>query len=541
MKKAFAVVITLILSLTALTGCKVKFSRPGVKPLSSCEVKIVLAAEGTPEDYSTVVNEINYRLMEDGRPYRIKFDFVSFNNYGTTLESKAKEKYDLGWIHVDTMTDYHSKDLLLDIDDYYAEYGKVLKERTPAYALEQAKINGKLYAVPRHAPVANGDSTLLLRGDWLREAGLISDTKAEITTIDEYNQYLAYVHNNKTTGEGAFAYANDNANIHLLREIAPTFYFPVKGSWGQRPLYVDLANPENGKYVVKNFYETQEFRDWADQAAEYIDAGWAAVSLANPMSSYTNSLTGTVASHSIVYQNEQVTRFKAINGSGEMYTLFFEPEDEAGNSVNKYVVTGSDNMMAVLKFSANPNEAIDFLNWMRSSQENHDLVCYGIEGEHYYKVGEDTADKLAKISFKDPKSSTYIPTNKRYMNYMPSFSFNDIGYMRFSEHCGDTYIERVRNWEKNDAQGKPVNYTISPLVGFNLDTTNNTLLTLKASVLNKDGKVDQMVTGRLKRSDIVASTGKTEYAQLLQDVQDGRISELIAEVQRQIDAFMAGK
>ena len=113
----------------------------------------------------------------------------------------------------------------------------------------------------------------------------------------------------------------------------------------------------------------------------------------------------------------------------------------------------------------------------------------------------------------------------------PYWAYNDVSYQRYSEHIDDEWIEETVNWEKNDAQGNPENYNVSPLVGFNIYPTSAYKIAFE-KVSNKMGMMAQLLQGREDPSSI---------AKMIADTDANGMNDLIAEVQRQIDAFLAKK
>ena len=61
---------------------------------------------------------------------------------------------------------------------------------------------------------------------------------------------------------------------------------------------------------------------------------------------------------------------------------------------NDFITFYTYNCNAVPVTSKHPEAALDFLQWLYSSQENHDLFMYGIEGETYNAVGDNRKEKI---------------------------------------------------------------------------------------------------------------------------------------------------
>ena len=175
--------------------------------------------------------------------------------------------------------------------------------------------------------------------------------------------------------------------------------------------------------------------------------------------------------------------------------------------------------MVVLSQSQNVEEVVDFFAWMKN-QNNHDLMTLGVKNENYYLTTG------GKITF--TKDGITIPENKRFYINAPYWAYNDISYTRWSEFIDDAWIEETVNWEKNDANGNPENYVVSPLAGFNIYPTSAYKIAFE-KVNNKMAMVTTLLQGR---------TNPSEIQKLITDTNAAGISDLIAEVQRQIDEYL---
>ena len=483
--------------------------------LKETTIRILLPAVSTIYDHINVTAAINNELMKDGKPYKVAIEYASDTNYSITLEDKAKEGYDLAWSHVDNVQDLISKEVIkTNLMPYMEKWGQRILEEVPEYAFAQFTDyeTGGLFAIPRHMPTADDRSRLLVRKDWMEEAG-IEEIK-DIATLDKYFNAIEQKYGDT---DGFYALFPDTGNVHLLREIAPTFYFPCGSD--TYPIYVDVTDPN---LEVKNFLTTREFTTWVNKCRSYVTAGLAP---SDPGSNkadnmFNAGLTGAIADYSVVKLSERVLNFKANQPEGELYDVFLESETN-----KKWVMRGGDNCMVVLSNSENVEEVMDFFSWTKD-QENHDLVTLGVYGENYY-LTED-----GKITFTNPEDpSETIPQNKRFCVNAPYWAYNDITYQRWSEHISDEWIEETVNWEKNDENGNPVNYNVSPLNGFNIYPSNEYKIAFQ-KVSDKMSMMATLLQGRVDPSEI---------SKMVEETNANGMQDLIDEVQRQIDAFLASK
>ncbi len=499
--------------------------------LEATTLNILLGADQAPADARAVQTAINNELKRSGKPYTVNFEYTSISGYAVTVEDKAKNGFDAAWSHIDNIGDMLSKNVIkTNLMPYIEKWGQQILADVPEYGFAQFTDyrNGGLYAIPRHAPMADDRSRLQVRKDWMDQVGI-----DEIKTIDQYDNYLTKISTTvgigmddaNTKKPGFYANPADQANVHLLREICPDFYFPVYG-YGVRPIYIDI-NPSNGKYEVKSFYQTPEFVEWITKCREYVDLGYAPTSVLSGSleGQFNNGLLGSLGQFSVVKMAERIDNFKLANPTGELYDVFFESEDNL-----KTVMRGGDNCMVVLANSTHVEEVIDFFNWTKN-QKNHDLVCLGVEGVNYFLTDD------GRVTF--TKNGQTIPANKRYSIYAPYWAYNDLDYMRFSEYLSDEWVEETKNWELNDEDGNPVNYKVSPLIGFNIIQTNE-YKTAYNRVSSVSTVVEQLATGR-EDPERMTTEGITVRQKLVKDITENGIDELIAVVQKQLDDFLASK
>lgn len=547
--KAIILVLTCILSFS-VTACGSVAPEDGPiivrDRLEATELKIIFASEGGPADAQAVENKINSELANDGKPYRVDFEFIQFVNYMTNVESKAKAGYDAAWVHIDNVPDMLQKGVIKkNIKPYLDVWGQKLYEEVPEYAFTQVTgKDGGIYAVPRHAPMANDREILMVRKDWMDTLGIDS-----MTTLDEFNRYLAGTQS-MNASKGGFA-AHLGENSFLLRQFAPNFYFPYYENQ-RRPIYINI---NDGSFTVKSFYNTQNFLDMCAQAYSYKRAGYLPTSsVTNVEQQFNSGLTAGVIEYSVLKMTERIDAFKSVNRTGELYDFFIgqtqekylnEVTEETENKNNlveipKVVFRGVDNMMVSLAYSKHTEEFIDFMCWTKD-QDNYDLVNYGVKGENFYLTQDDPAtadvDEGGRITFIDPETGSIVPDDKQFLIKMPYWAFNDIDYMRYSEDLSAEYVASIKNWEGKKPDGTP-NYKVSPLIGFNIENTP-AFLTAKAKVSTADAIVESLIGGT-RDVEEEQSDGRTLYQKLLADLNaNNAMNELIAEVQRQLDAYLA--
>ncbi|MDW7658719.1 MAG: ABC transporter substrate-binding protein, partial [Bacillota bacterium] len=111
------------------------------------------------------------------------------------------------------------------------------------------------------------------------------------------------------------------------------------------------------------------------------------------------------------------------------------------------------NSNAIPATTKHPEAGLKFLDWMYSSQENQDLVLYGIEGVHWEPVGDTEYRRI-----KDENNKNLYAFDYWMIEYVPLHRF-DVDRTTSAEEDA-TYIGNTR-----EAQT-----VLSPVIGFNFNS-----------------------------------------------------------------------
>ncbi|NLG23986.1 MAG: ABC transporter substrate-binding protein, partial [Clostridiales bacterium] len=111
------------------------------------------------------------------------------------------------------------------------------------------------------------------------------------------------------------------------------------------------------------------------------------------------------------------------------------------------------NSNAVPSTTSHPEAGLLFLNWMYASKENQDLVLYGVKGEQWNAVDENTFERLT-----DEYNTPLYAFDAWMIEYVP--------YHRFDVKS------TMSDYEKADFLGnvRADNTVVSVMTGFNFDT-----------------------------------------------------------------------
>jgi putative aldouronate transport system substrate-binding protein len=458
--------------------------------LAAATIKFMLPDEGV-QDADAVNAAVEKKLKADGFDFKLSFTYIPYDGYGDrqALVVASGEDYDITWIHWNNFSSNVASGLLSPLNGALNAYGKDLKASTPDFVWQQATIKGNIYAIPRVVPTAHNDWAFSIRADLRKKYGV-----PEIKTLGDLELYLAALKKNEPNMYPIW--------VDSIREIwrawVPDYYFPDTG------VYIDLRDP---KLTVKNWFATNEYKQVVDKIHEWVQKGYMpndyGVINNDPQTAFVNGKLGS-SDANVMWPTEMVDKLSANVPGGEIEIGFLNPEKP------KYIQTAIDNTMGIFSTSKKVNEAVALLNWERASQANYDLFTYGVEGVNYKLVGN-------KLSYDG------IPDNKIYLP-PASWIWNDLRFMRYSKNLPDAVITTIKNWDTTAV--------VSPLLGLSID--KSTFKSVAAAVAT----IRTQYNVPLERGQLSYDAVKDE---MLGKYKQAGIDTEIAEIQKQVDAYMAAK
>ncbi len=174
----------------------------------------------------------------------------------------------------------------------------------------------------------------------------------------------------------------------------------------------------------------------------------------------------------------------------------------------------ANNFVCVPISSSKVDLTMKFLDWLFSSEENHDLFELGIEGEDWEPVGEDQY----RVIQGETAAQTYT-----FPGYVLTWNPN---YVKFP----DTLPDDILAYKKYDLEKDA--YYVSPLAGFNFDVTP---VTTEAQIVKEtaDKVTNSLAHGTL--DDPVTKIQENRAAVI------EHINVIKDELERQINEFLANK
>ena len=455
----------------------------------SADLKLLFSGEASAAQ-DKVTQAIVDKLKADGLDFKLEFIFVPANDYANrqSLVAASDEDVDITWTHISSIKPQIAQKMFAPLDDALKAYGSELTKNTPDYVFKEVIVQGSTYAIPRVVPSAQNDWVVSVRGDLREKYGV-----PEIKTLEDFEAYAEALYKNEKQMTPIWL----QSPRELYRVYNPTYYFPA-----QRGIYIDLTDKD---LKVRNYYESDAYKQFCEKYYEWVKKGWATKDSTQLDLNSNDFIAGKMGTcyGNVMFPTEKIDMLKGVSPAGTIEIVNFNPDKP------RYIATATDNLLSVFAQSKKVNESVAFINWIRTSQENYDLMSYGIQGATYNLEGDSIS--LEGIA----KENSYTPK---------SYCWTDLRFNRYSKNVPAAYIDVIKNWDKDAIQ--------SPLLGISLDTEPYQAEVAKLqTVYEQYNKL--MEHGLIKYGD--------KKNEMLEKAKAAGIDKIISEIQKQVDAFMAGK
>jgi len=452
--------------------------------------KIVSVGEATTEASDEVAARASEILMEK---YNIKIELVRLG-YGSfvsevNLMLSSGEKLDLiPSFGISTITAANTGQIL-ELTDLIEEHGSSIKEHITEGEWECVTFGGGIYAVPNNKEKAQGYG-IAMRKDMLEAV----DFDISTVTAEKDLEPL----------------------FELIKEAFPETYPLVsdRGQMGYHMVERDelggdygvVINPTNADRVeVVNYFETPEYEEviqlhyeWSQKgyiipdATTYTEDAGTLIGMGKGFAYYTNTKPGIdaewerkVGKEMVVL--ELVSPFKTTSGVSNQWYIAHQSED--------------------------PEKAMIVLNEIYTNPELSDLLINGIEGQHYLRDEENRV--LVFPEGVDASNTTYSSVAWVWPNELVSTPWAADG-------------EDI--WTLTDEFNKSAKEAVT--LGFVWD--NSAVLNEITACNNVKAKYENALNcGTLNPDEALPK--------LISELKNAGIDVIIAEKQKQVDAWLANR
>jgi ABC-type glycerol-3-phosphate transport system substrate-binding protein len=339
------------------------------------ETVVVYVLGDKPNDYDRVIEQVNDRLMELVNT-KIEINFIALSDYATKYPLVLTGGDEIDLIYASSwcfFTEQVGKGAYVELtDDFIQKYMPKTWELEPEAAWKQVAVNGKVYAVPRNQTENQNYGGFLVRKDMMEKYNI-----DDITTFDEYEEYLFTLAENETDAYALYAFPSLPMKGMLMMPFENMFTVYNNICW----------DADNGTAKVEDcefLYTTEEYHDYVLRMAEWAKRGvWPS----NAISGSTHTQDLFVEGKSLSFpcrtpESDNIIRQAEAKGYEVDYVTCL-PE---GVYTRRTAYNGD--CMAIASFSKNPERAAVVLDIMKNDEQTNLLCVGGIEGVHYV-INED--------------------------------------------------------------------------------------------------------------------------------------------------------
>jgi putative aldouronate transport system substrate-binding protein len=462
----------------------------------------VMIPGSRPAGMDLVLAEAQKRMAADGLNLVLDVNFIPWSDLGqkTQIVLASGENVDLifdaPWLHLPQMV---AKGFYEPLDALLAKDGPNILKAIPKVLLDANRIGGQIMGLPLTNAYLSG-RTFWVRKD-IRE-------KLGVKPIKSWDELVKFAYAVKTKVPGTIPFQSIGGNqsydwtiplVHMdtkykidsLQGFVP-FTLYTKNNDGKIYNLFDTKDPylyglfKQGRQFYKDKIFDPDILSITDGTAAMESGKYAIVAMTD------------------FGVSPQIQTNLSRNVPGAEYEMVTFWSTRPGDYVSAFKAW---NFIAVPKVSKNKDAAVSFLNWVMSSQDNYDLLAYGLKGTHWEPMGGDSYKTIG----------------------------SDYTYFPYAWIWNTTYDRITANTPEEKSLNKFLrvasNFTVDKLTGFTWDPTpvSNEVSKFSAS----QTKYWPLLVQGVADTDNTFDAFKKEAGDAAKKIQ--------AEYQRQVDAFLAAK
>lgn len=365
----------LVLSSAIITGCSGLGTKPteanapnfDVQKLEPAKISFCFIGYGGNNPYN--IDQVNEMLVELNKKTikeintEISFKWLVYQNYDAELalllKSGSGPDAFFTWSGGDTLV---KEGAVKDITDLFTQlapnyYSEVTESRKEDF--EYNKIDGKVYYIP--------NNWLTLPRDYIiaREDLVKKYAPDGISTFDDYWKFMEQVK----------LYEKDVTPALLDPYSFFMAYMKGNGYFQDIPTMCFKLDAEDMTPIPVE--DTQEFKEAYKFYKEGVEKGFI-INYSDPS---CNAILSAGRLGSMLQIGEQLhSMYNGLPRGFNYCTYTLNPD-------KLYQTYFPSQSLAINSDSPNPERVLIFIEWLQSSQENYDLLMYGIEGKQYSLQG----------------------------------------------------------------------------------------------------------------------------------------------------------
>jgi putative aldouronate transport system substrate-binding protein len=355
--------------------------------------------------------------------FRFSFFFDHYNTIEKVIESgEPCDMYGYNtWSNEHILAELYHKGLTMDITTLFPEYAPGLYKKCEPGHMALHTVDGKLLAVPNHFPYIN-KMCVSVRDDYMKKYNIptiksLDDLEVYMDTVKKNEEKMALLSLNNTLVDifaTAYKYVILDFELGLVYKWDDPQMTIIP--WEQTPEYPE-AVARAYTWYKKGYFQKGYF--YLEPDPGLLRSGVLAAIMDYQLSVFDFN--------TILY--EENTDFRYLE-----YPLFPDIPAQAVAHVYEGLVVSPN--------AEHPERALMFIDWIYGSQDNYDLIRYGLKKKHYLLKGNQYAF---------PEG---ITSQNAFFNWQWTL-FLDIDYERTSIAHSKKYRQEVLDTYKSNTRFPP--------------------------------------------------------------------------------------
>lgn len=472
-------------------------------------------------DLPKVSEQVNKLLAEKLPNTKIQFMLDSSMGDKWPLWMAGDKQVDIAHVgmYVDLLSEVE-KDSFYPLNDLVDKYAPTIKKEIETYKDHYATgtVDGELYGIPNIQIYINDTATLIIPSN-LRSCldvdAFVKEAYANPTTTEKMYQMLDdYLKKAMATDKTD---TDTHAPVISIKSLFSTFArrgFAFVGSGGQASAPTNICYKVfDDEVKIIDFYDTDEFKMFMKWARKWYLDGYIGKDVLSGDEGYGNRqpiLSSYVWDMSLREDDQTYLRDES--------TLWISMQNEEHKFLSHTSVGSLATYNSIPYTSKNPERAMKLLELLHTEEGSEllNMICYGIEGEHYNKIS-DTEIKAVDYLVQGTSASKYgIP------NWMVGTHFN--------MYVIAPYDEGTRTRAQNYYENLYPNYHKTKIYGINFKTN---------SISNYYSQLETVLDEyQLQLYSGASPDYEKIYKEACTKMDSAGVDKIIVELQNQVDAFI---
>ena len=383
MKRIFCLLLCMAMTVTLLAGCG------GEEKTAGDEITLRWYARINKEADCDEVFEKASAMVKENLGFNI--DIIPLEDYNTKMPviTASGEDYDIVYT-ASTVNNYYqnaSDGNFLQLDELLPKFAPTLWNDVEESVWDSVRAgDGKIYAIPNQQIFARAPGFMIPTQN-IEALGLDVEAMKNWKLAD-YEEYFRLI--KEKTGEYAYfahAWGGDGAQREGFQVIL-----------GSNLPGAIRYDEETDNIEVVNQYDTEEFRNYINLRAKWVNEGLVA-----PMETSELDIPkyATPKNGVIPWLITMATYLPGCEaGAKTTYGFDITVTTKADALLTSYGTTAT--MAAINADTRYPEESVKFLEFLNTNKEFYNLITYGIEGKNYTKIDDKYIQKSTENPYSQP-------------------------------------------------------------------------------------------------------------------------------------------